>query len=96
MRIYCVAFFGHRYVDNFIKVENLLEEQIRKLIDKNEYVLYLEDMTRIVVTHALDENLLRRYDRVLTLKNGSITESGSFDELMAKKGYLYSLFTVSQ
>ena len=38
MRIYSVAFFGHRYVDNIIKVENLLEEQIRKLIDENEYV----------------------------------------------------------
>jgi len=37
MRIYSVAFFGHRYVDNTIKVEDLLEEQIRKLIDENEY-----------------------------------------------------------
>ena len=59
-------------------------------------ILNLNDLTRIVVTHALDENLLKRYDCVLTLKNGSITESGSFDELMAKKGYFYSLFTVSQ
>ena len=41
MRIYSVAFFGHRYVDNIIKVENLLEEQIRKLIDENEYVDFL-------------------------------------------------------
>ena len=41
MRIYSVAFLGHRYVDNIIKVENLLEEQIRKLIDKNEYVDFL-------------------------------------------------------
>ena len=41
MRIFTVAFFGHRYVDNIIKVENLLEEQIRKLIDENEYVDFL-------------------------------------------------------
>ena len=59
-------------------------------------ILDLNDLTRIVVTNALDENLLKRYDCVLTLKNGSITESGSFDELMEKKGYFYSLFTVSQ
>ena len=59
-------------------------------------ILDLNNLTRIVVTHALDENLLKRYDCVLTLKNGSITESGSFDELMEKKGYFYSLFTVSQ
>ena len=41
MRIYSVAFFGHRYVDNIIKVENLLEEQIQRLIDENEYVDFL-------------------------------------------------------
>ena len=59
-------------------------------------ILDLNGLTRIVVTHALDENLLKRYDCVLTLKNGSITESGTFDELMEGKGYFYSLFTVSQ
>lgn len=41
MRVYSVAFFGHRYVDNIIKIENLLEKQIRKLIDENEYVDFL-------------------------------------------------------
>jgi len=59
-------------------------------------ILDLNNLTRIVVTHALDENLLKRYDYVLTLKNGSITEAGSSDELMEKKGSFYSLFTVSQ
>ena len=59
-------------------------------------ILNLDGLTRIVVTHSLDENLLKKYDCVLTLKNGSIAESGSFDELMEKKGYFYSLFTVSQ
>ena len=59
-------------------------------------ILDLKGLTRIVVTHSLDESLLKRYDCVLTLKNGSIAESGSFEELMAKKGYFYSLFTVSQ
>ena len=59
-------------------------------------ILDLNDLTRIVVTHTLDENLLKRYDCVLTLKNGTITEFGTFNELMEKKGYFYSLFTVSQ
>ena len=59
-------------------------------------ILDLDGLTRIVVTHALDEKLLKRFDCVLTLKNGSITEAGSFDELMEKKGYFYSLYTVSQ
>ncbi len=59
-------------------------------------ILGLDDITRIVVTHALDETLLKQYDCILTLKNGCITEYGSFDELMSNKGYFYSLFTVSQ
>lgn len=41
MRIYSVAFFGHRHVDNIIKVERLLEEQIRTLLDEKEYVDFL-------------------------------------------------------
>lgn len=39
--IFTVAFFGHRYIDNPLKVEELLEEQIRRLIDENEYVDFL-------------------------------------------------------
>ena len=59
-------------------------------------ILKLDGLTRIVVTHSLDETLLKHYDRIFTLKNGNIIESGTFDELMAKKEYFYSLFTVSQ
>ena len=49
-----------------------------------------------MVTHALDEGLLRQYDGILTMKNGQIVEMGTFETLMEKKGYFYSLFTVSQ
>ena len=41
LNIYTVAFFGHRYIDNLFKVEELLEEQIRKLINEKEYVDFL-------------------------------------------------------
>lgn len=59
-------------------------------------ILNLDGLTRIVVTHSLDESLLKQYDCVLTLKNGRITEFGSFGQLMERKGYFYSLFTVAQ
>ena len=32
----------------------------------------------------------------MILKDGRIAESGSFDDLMAQKGYFYALYTVSQ
>ena len=41
LEIFTVAFFGHRYIDNPFKVEELLEEQIRKLINEKEYVDFL-------------------------------------------------------
>lgn len=59
-------------------------------------ILSLEDMTSIVVTHSLEEGLLRQYDCILTMKNGRVAESGDFETLMARQGYFYSLFTVSQ
>lgn len=59
-------------------------------------ILGLKGVTSIVITHSLDENLLKQYDGIITLKNGSIVETGTFDELIAKKGYFYSLFTISQ
>lgn len=59
-------------------------------------ILDLENVTAVVVTHALDESLLKRYDSILTLKNGAVVEEGTFDELIMNKGYFHSLFTVSQ
>ena len=45
---------------------------------------------------TLEQAALRRYDGILVLKNGRIAESGTFDALMAQKGYFYALYTVSQ
>lgn len=59
-------------------------------------LLDLNGETRIVVTHTLNEALLRRYDGILVMKNGRIEESGRFEELMEKKGYFYALYTVAQ
>ena len=59
-------------------------------------ILSLSGVTRIVVTHTLEQAALRRYDGILVLKDGCIAESGSFDDLMAQKGYFYALYTVSQ
>ena len=59
-------------------------------------LLSLNGLTRIVVTHDLDAALLRRCDLILALKGGRIVESGSFDELIERRGYFYSLFTLAQ
>lgn len=58
-------------------------------------ILNLVGMTRIVVTHRLEESILCRYDKILVMKNGTICEQGNFDTLMQQKGQFYSLFQIA-
>ena len=39
--IFTVAFFGHREIDNPFKIEDRLEEEIRRLLSEHEYVDFL-------------------------------------------------------
>ena len=41
MDIFTVAFFGHRYIDNFFAVESKLEELIRDLLCNKQYVEFV-------------------------------------------------------
>jgi ATP-binding cassette subfamily B protein len=59
-------------------------------------ILELSDLTRIIVTHRLEESLLKKYDRIFVLKNGVLAEEGTFEELIGNKNFFYSLFMVSQ
>ncbi len=59
-------------------------------------ILDMEDLTRVVVTHQLEETVLSRYDGIIVMKNGKIVEMGSFEELMDNKNYFYSLYNVSE
>ncbi len=83
------------------KSQILLADEATAALDRetayqvSDAILNLTGITRIVVTHSLDEALLRRYDSIIAMKAGKIVESGNFDELMKQKGYFYSLYTVS-
>ena len=57
-------------------------------------ILALAGITRIVVTHSLEESLMRRYDKILVMRDGRIEEQGTFDELMAMKKYFHALYMV--
>ncbi|MDD3412004.1 MAG: ATP-binding cassette domain-containing protein, partial [Eubacteriales bacterium] len=45
--------------------------------------------TRIVIAHRL--STIRDCDRILVLSQGTVAESGTFDELIARKGEFYAL-----
>jgi len=57
-------------------------------------ILDIEGLTRIIVTHKLEENILRRFDEIVVVKNGTIVERGSFQKLLENRQYFYSLFNV--
>lgn len=58
-------------------------------------ILNIDGLTRVMVTHRLEEAILRRCDEIIVLRQGRICAHGGFDRLMAEKGYFYSLYTVA-
>lgn len=61
------------------------EEKIQDSLDK-----FFEDVTAIVIAHRL--TTIRKMDKILVLDDGVIVESGSFDELLSKKGRFFDLW----
>ncbi|MFJ5564861.1 ABC transporter ATP-binding protein [Lysinibacillus xylanilyticus] len=59
-----------------------------------EILLQLNDKLIIVVSHKLEENFLNKFDQIICLHNGEITETGSFYELVEKKQFFFSLYNV--
>jgi ABC-type multidrug transport system fused ATPase/permease subunit len=59
-------------------------------------ILDIDGLTRIIVTHKLEESIMKKYDEIVVVNNGTIVERGVFSDLMSRKGYFYSLFNVSQ
>ena len=70
-----------------------LDNQVTTEIESS--ILDIEKLTALVVTHKLNENILKRYDRILFMKSGVIVEDGSFSDLMDRRGEFYKLFELS-
>ena len=54
-------------------------------------LLELDNTTKIMITHRLDEGILTKFDEILVMKNGNIVECGSYNELINKNGIFKSL-----
>lgn len=70
-----------------------LDSQVTAEIEKS--ILDIDSLTVMIVTHKLNETILKKYDRILFMKNGKIIESGNFENLFAKGGEFYKLFRLS-
>jgi ABC-type multidrug transport system fused ATPase/permease subunit len=51
--------------------------------------VYKEKCTVIMVAHRL--SIVRNCDRIIVLRDGGITEQGTYDELMEKEGVFFEL-----
>ncbi|MGL5756611.1 MAG: ABC transporter ATP-binding protein [Paraclostridium sp.] len=72
------------------EVTSSLDNETAYMIEK--LVLGLEDITVIAITHKLIDVALKNYDEIIVLKNGTVKEKGSFENLISKKSYFYNLY----
>lgn len=66
-------------------------------LDIETMMSQMKDITRISITHRLDESILSKYDKIILLHNGKIEEQGTYYELLeARKGfYVLSMLSSS-
>ena len=78
----------------------LLDESTSGLdLDTEKYVLdnlwtTCSDQTIILITHRI--NALKRVDEIVCLENGSIVESGSHSQLLARRGFYWRLHSLEE
>ncbi len=64
------------------ETEQLIQQAIQTVLDGR---------TSFIIAHRL--STIRSADRILVIQNGKITEDGTHQQLIAKQGYYYQLYT---
>ena len=65
-----------------------LDAENERRITENLDKIFVE-RTRVVIAHRL--STVKDADNIVVLKHGTVVESGTHSELVAKKGYYYQL-----
>ena len=69
-------------------LDNIIEEEIYSSVLKEK------DTMAIVVTHKLNDNILKQMDKIIVMKNGRVVECNTFEKLYDKKGEFYNIYKV--
>lgn len=54
-------------------------------------ILDVQGMSKIVVTHYLESSVLERFDEILVISDGKISESGTYQQLMERESVFFSM-----
>ena len=79
------------------KSQLLLLDEATSALDNETFLsvtnnlLQIDNTTKIMITHRLDEEVLTKFDEIIVMKNGNIVEHGSYKELMNNNATLRSL-----
>ena len=72
-----------------ISIARALDNETSSSITNN--LLRINNTTKIMITHRLDEEILNQFDEIVVMKNGQIVEFGTYKELLNKNGIFKSL-----
>lgn len=78
------AFLRNSPVLLFDEITSALDRDTARSIEA--VVAARHDATRIVVTHRIEEESMRRFDAIVVLEQGRLVDAGSFDELADREG----------
>ena len=79
------------------KSKLLLLDEATSALDNETYLsitnnlLAIDNTTKIMITHRLDEEILTKFDEIIVLKNGNIIEHGKYSELINNNATFKSL-----
>ncbi len=72
------------------EITSALDNEMSNEVINN--ILDLKKITKIMITHKLEEAILQRFDQIIVMKNGKIVETGTFEELMEINKIFKSLY----
>ncbi|MDO5154754.1 MAG: ABC transporter ATP-binding protein [Eubacteriales bacterium] len=62
--------------------------------DVETSILELNDVTKILITHKLNQEILKKYDNIIVMNEGKIDAVGTYDKLIEQNGYFSRLMVV--
>lgn len=61
-----------------------------------EELLKKKNITIITISHKIQPELMKKYDEIIYLEQGNVVEQGNYNELMKRKGKVYTVLQTQQ